>query len=79
MHNKTASPTNKSTCPGHRDLPAPGVVTLGGYICPVGTVFHTIVVHDQWVSQLEAQGPCTGHRSIIAILHCFSVNEKYTI
>ena len=22
--------------------------------------------------KLEAQGPCTGHRSIIAILYCFS-------
>ena len=22
--------------------------------------------------ELEAQGPCTGHRSIIAILYCFS-------
>ena len=27
---------------------------------------------------LEAQGPCTGHRSIIAILHCVSLHEKYT-
>ena len=28
--------------------------------------------------ELEAQGPCVGHRSIIAILHCFSlVHEKY--
>ena len=26
----------------------------------------------------EAQGPCTGHRSIIAILHCFSLHEKNT-
>ena len=24
------------------------------------------------VMKLEAQGPCTGHRSIIAILYCFS-------
>ena len=23
-------------------------------------------------TKLEAQGPCTGHRSIIAILYCFS-------
>ena len=23
-------------------------------------------------NKLEAQGPCTGHRSIIAILYCFS-------
>ena len=29
-------------------------------------------------TQLEAQGPCTGHRSIIAILHGFSSHEKYT-
>ena len=29
--------------------------------------------------KLEAQGPCAGHRSTIAILHCFSlVHEKYT-
>ena len=28
--------------------------------------------------KLEAQGPCTGHRSIIAILHCFPLHEKYT-
>ena len=27
--------------------------------------------------KLEAQGPCTGHRSIIAILYCFSL--KYMI
>ena len=26
--------------------------------------------------KLEAQGPCTGHRSIIATLYCFSL--KYT-
>ena len=24
------------------------------------------------MTQLEAQGPCTGHRSSIAILYCFS-------
>ena len=24
------------------------------------------------IIKLEAQGPCTGHRSIIAILYCFS-------
>ena len=30
------------------------------------------------VLQLEAQGPCTGHWSIIAILHCFPLHEKYT-
>ena len=30
-------------------------------------------------NELEAQGPCAGHRSIIAILHWFSlVHEKYT-
>ena len=29
------------------------------------------------VTKLEDQGPCTGHRSIIAILHCFSLHEKY--
>ena len=28
--------------------------------------------------KLEAQGPCTGHRSIIATLHCFPLHEKYT-
>ena len=25
-----------------------------------------------YLGELEAQGPCTGHRSIIAILYCFS-------
>ena len=24
------------------------------------------------MNKLEAQGPCTGHRSIIAIMYCFS-------
>ena len=30
------------------------------------------------VGKLEAQGPCTGHRRIIAILYCFSfkIHEK---
>ena len=28
--------------------------------------------------KLKAQGPCTGHRSIIATLHCFPLHEKYT-
>ena len=30
-------------------------------------------------TELEAQGPCTGHRSIIAILYCFfkyNIHEK---
>ena len=27
---------------------------------------------NHWSLKLEAQGPCTGHRSIIAILYCFS-------
>ena len=30
-------------------------------------------------SKLEAQGPCTGHRSIIAILHCFSFEYMKSI
>ena len=28
------------------------------------------------LNKLEAQGPCTGHRSIIAILYCFSFKER---
>ena len=27
---------------------------------------------NNWQYELEAQGPCTGHRSSIAILYCFS-------
>ena len=32
----------------------------------------TVDYHLQQNCKLEAQGPCTGHRSIIAILYCFS-------
>ena len=31
------------------------------------------------ITKLEVQGPCTGHRSIIAILHCFPLHERYAI
>ena len=41
-----------------------------------GLGFSTHVEHH--IHLLEAQGPCTGHRSIVAILHCFSSHEKYT-
>ena len=49
----------------------------------MGMIIHTTVVHDQNVchlsgckfSQVINQGPCTGHRSIIAILQ-FSITWK---
>ena len=34
-------------------------------------IYHIIQLHFH-NKKLEAQGPCTGHRSIIAILYCFS-------
>ena len=35
-------------------------------------VYQNRGVVSKWQLQLEAQGPCTGHMSIIAILYCFS-------
>ena len=35
-------------------------------------ICESVTTKKSETSKLEAQGPCTGHRSIIAILYCFS-------
>ena len=37
------------------------------------TLVHKQSQYIATYGRLEAQGPCAGHRSIIAILHCFSL------
>ena len=38
----------------------------------------TLKIPINTFAKLEAQAPCVVYRNIIAILHCFSVHEKYT-
>ena len=48
------------------------VQTRGRHTSEWGTKGMKRVSSDAKKGKLEAQGPCTGHRSIIAILYCFS-------
>ena len=46
--------------------------------CFVGRNYNKILMETDIDRTLETKGSFTGHRSIISILHCFLLHEKYT-